>query len=195
MMFEKLSVYKIFKTYNYIIIPFYIILFGFVIYAIFNANNTGVKIYEEAEQKAREQNKKLMVLGNPYTASGKMIKVFTKTYGCGDICIDMNGCGDCENVITDKIENVLHKFGSNEYIIFESGLLEVVDEDQIDYITNELYRIAGSKENIYGRHYIQDNKYYFSYLGKYLYSFLGEGNINRYVTMCPPNDYYKFEKI
>ena len=80
MMFEKLSVYKIFKTYNYIIIPFYIILFGFVIYAIFNANNTGVKIYEEAEQKAREQNKKLMVLGNPYTASGKMIKVFTKTY-------------------------------------------------------------------------------------------------------------------
>ena len=191
----NISLYKIFKTYNYISISFYIILFSFLIYAIFYANNAGVKLYEEAEQKAKQQNKKLMVLGNPDTASGKMIKIFTKTYGCGDICIDMNGCGDCKNVITDKIENVLHKFGSNEYIIFESGLLEVVDEDQIDYITKELYRIAGNKENIYSRHYIQDHKYYFSYLGKYLYSILGEGNINRYVSKYPPNDYYEFENI
>ena len=186
---------SLFKSYIYIIILLCIIIFNFVIYAIFNANNAAVKLYEEAEKKAKQQNKKLMVLGNPDTAAGKMIKIFTKTYGCGDICIDMNGCGDCENVITDKIENILHKFGSNEYIIFESGLLEVVDEDQIDYITKELYRIAGSKENIYGRHYIQDNKYYFSYLGKYLYSFLGEGNINRYVSKFPPNDYYEFESI
>ena len=74
-------------------------------------------------------------------------------------------------------------------------MLPVVDEDQIDYITKELYRIAGSKENIYGRHYIQDHKYYFSYFGKYLYAILGEGNINRYVTEFPPHNYYKFEEI
>lgn len=173
----------------------YAILIFFVIYAIFYANNKAVKLYEVAENEAKKQNKKLLVLGNPDTASGKMIKIFTKTYGCGDVCIDMNGCGDCKNVISDKIENVLHKFGSNEYIIFESGLMEVVDEDKVDYITNELYRIAGCKENIYGRHYIQDNRYYFSYFGKYLYSFLGEGNIYRYVIKCPPYDYYEFECI
>ena len=41
---------------------------------------------------------------------GKMVTIFTKTYGCGDTCIDMNGCGPCKNTISDKVENVLNKF-------------------------------------------------------------------------------------
>ena len=79
-----------------------------LIYGIFNANMQSVKLYEEAWTKAKHENKQLMVLGSPYTTSGKMITLFTRTYGCGDICIDMNGCGSCENTINDKIENVLH---------------------------------------------------------------------------------------
>lgn len=183
------------KTFLILSLLKYVILICIIVYGIFAANNEAVKLYEQAEEKAKKENRKLLVLGNPYTASGKMVTMFTKTYGCGDTCIDMNGCGSCENAISDKVENVLNKFGSNEYVIFESGLLEVVDEDKLDYIVNELYRIAGSKENIYGRHYIQNHKTYYNYFGKHAYSLLGEGKISRFVDECPPFKHYKFEKI
>ena len=183
------------KTFLILSLLKYVIFIIIIIYGIFAANNEAVKLYEEAEEKAKKENKKLLVLGNPYTTSGKMVTIFTKTYGCGDMCIDMNGCGPCKNTISDKVENVLNKFESNEYIIFESGLLEVVDEDKLDYIVNELYRIAGSKENIYGRHYIQNHRIYYKYIGKNVYSLLGEGKIIRFVNECPPYKDYKFEKI
>jgi hypothetical protein len=154
-----------------------------------------MQLYEEALKKANNENKKLIVLGSPYSGSGKMITLFTETYGCGDICIDMNGCGLCENAISDKIENVVPMFNSYEYIIFESGLLEVVDEKNVNYIISELYRIAGSKENIYSRHYIQHYKWFYIYIGKYIYSILGEGAIHRLVEKYPPYDDYEFYKL
>ena len=179
----------------YDIIFICILIFFYIFAGIINANSKATKLYKEALEKAKKQNKKLLVLGNPYTISGNFITLVTETYGCGDICIDMNGCGKCKNVISDKIENVLNKFESNNYIIFESGLLEVVDEDKLNYIVNELYRIAGCKENIYGRHYIQNYKNYYKYFGMYGYSLLGEGTISRFVNKCPPFYNYTFEKI
>jgi len=183
------------KTFLILSLSKYVILICIIIYGIFAANNEAVKLYEQAEERAKKENKKLLVLGNPYTTSGKMVTIFTNTYGCGDTCIDMNGCGSCKNTISDKVENVLSKFSSDEYIVFESGLLEVVDEDKLDYIVNEIYRIAGKKENIYGRHYIQNHKTYYNYVGKHAYSLLGEGKISRFVDACPPFKDYKFEKI
>lgn len=173
----------------------YLIILIAIVGFLFYSNTKAIDLYEQAKQRAKQENKKILVLGSPYSASGKIITTFTKTYGCGDICIDMNGCGSCENQITDKAENVLHKFGSNEYVIFESGLLEVVDDKELDYIVNEMYRIAGSEKNIFGRHYIQNNKIFYRYVVKYIYSLLGEGTINRFVDEFPPNNKYKFEKI
>ena len=173
---------------------FIVYLFSTIIYGIFDANTQSVKLYSEAAEKAKNENKKLMVLGSPYTASGKMITFFTRTYGCGNICIDMTGCGSCENTINVKVENVLHSFNPYEYVIFESGVLEVVDDENLNYIVSELYRIAGNNENIFGRHYIQNYKSYYKYFGKYAYSLLGEGNIQRFVEEYPPNDDYVFEK-
>jgi len=174
---------------------FIVYIFSMLIYGIFNANMQSVKLYEEAWTKAKRENKQLMVLGSPYTTSGKMITLFTRTYGCGDICIDMNGCGSCENTINDKIENVLHIFNPYGYVIFESGLLEVIDEKNLKYVVSELYRIAGTNDNIFGRHYIQNHRWYFQYFGKYAYSFLGEGRIQRFVEKYPPNDDYAFENM
>jgi hypothetical protein len=163
-----------------------------VIYGIFDANQKSIELYKKAENHAFNENKLLLVLGSPYTASGKLITTFTNTYGCGDICIDMNGCGLCNNSIDSKIENVSFLFNSSNYIIFESGLLEVVDDNQVNFIVKELYRIAGKKENIYGRHYIQKYKWYYDYFGKYAYSYLGEGSIQRFVDKYPPLYNYSF---
>lgn len=174
---------------------FLVYIFSMIIYGVFDANTQSIILYKEAWTKAKRENKQLMVLGSPYTASGKMITLFTRTYGCGDICIDMNGCGSCQNAISDKIENVLHIFNPYEYVIFESGLLEVVDEKNLNYIVSELYRIAGTNDNIFGRHYIQSHKSYYQYFGKYAYSFLGEGRIQRFVEKYPPNDDYEFRTL
>ena len=174
---------------------FVIFLIILVLYSVFISNFKSVKLYNKAVNKAKKENKKLLVLGNPYTLSGKVITLFTKTYGCGDLCIDMNGCEKCKNVISDKLENVLHKLNSNEYVVFESGLLEVVDDDQLDNIVYHIYRISGSKDNIFARHYIQNYKILFRYFIIYIYSLLGEGNINRFVVKYPPDYKYEFEKI
>lgn len=164
-----------------------------ILYKLFYENYKGVKLYEEAQKSANKQNRQLLVLGSPTSLSGKFIKLFTNTYGCGDICIDMNGCEGCSKSIAKKVEDVLYKYESNKYVIFESGLLEVVDKDKLEYIIQEMYRLAGKKENIYGRHYIQNNKPYYKYFGKYLYNIIGEGTIERFVDEYPPNNNYKFD--
>lgn len=172
-----------------------IILMIMSILILLISNKQSVQLYNQALNKARKENRKLLVLGNPYNFSGKVITLFTKTYGCGDLCIDMNGCGKCKNVISDKLENVLHKLNSNEYVVFESGLLEVVDYDQLDKIVYHIYRISGSKDNIFARHFIHNHKILYKYLIKYIYLILGEGNINRFVVKYPPDYKYEFEKI
>ena len=157
-----------------------------------NAN----ELYYKAEKKAKKLNKKLLVLGSPHSMSGKFVSIYYKSYGCGDVCIDMNCCSECSNTICDKVENVLSKFKSNEYIIFESGLLEVVDEKYLNYIVNELYRIAGSKDNIFSSHHIQNNKFIpFKYFTKISNKLIGEGVINRLVIKYPPHNNFKFKKL
>ena len=168
-------------------------LFTLFLYRLFNQNNKAIILYNKAKNKSESQNKKLMVLGSPNSLSGRFIQIFTKTYGCGDICIDMNGCIGCKNSVAEKVEDVLHKYEENSCIIFESGLLEVVDKDKLEYIINQIYRIAGKKENIYARHYIQKNKPYYKYFIKYIYSLIGEGSINRFVDKYPPDNEYVFD--
>ncbi len=165
-----------------------VIILGIFIYK----NYEVVQLYEKAKAKAEKDNKKLLVLGSPTSASGALLQYFTKIYGCGDVCVDMNCCKNCERTYCEKAEDVLHKFESNGYVIFESGLLEVVDEDKLDYIVSEMYRIAGNKENIFASHHIQKHKWYFKHVYGFFYKFIGEGNIDRFVETYPPNNYYTF---
>lgn len=168
-------------------------VFGIYLYKLFYQNNKAIQLYNKAKRESEKQNKKLMVLGSPNSVSGRFIQLFTQTYGCGDICIDMNGCKGCKNSVAAKVEDVLHKYEENSCIIFESGLLEVVDKDKLVYIIEQIYRIAGKKENIYARHYIQKNKPYYKYFIKYIYGLIGEGSINRFVDKYPPNNDYMFD--
>tara|TARA_B100000524_G_scaffold149929_1_gene75893 strand:- start:498 stop:1049 length:552 start_codon:yes stop_codon:yes gene_type:complete len=178
-----------------------IFLFLFLIIVIFSLfyhvkiHNDAYKLYIIAKKKAKKLNKKLLVLGSPKSISGKLMSNFTKTYGCGDLCIDMNCCIDCKNTICGKVEDTLHKLESNKYIIYESGLLEVVDDNKLHYIVNEIYRLSGGKDNIYSFHHIQNFKFYIKYFWKHIYYLFKEGYIQRFVIKYPPKNKYQFIKI
>lgn len=179
----------------YTILIIIIILLILIINHFITINNKTLKLYDQAKLKAIQQNKKLMVLGSPTSSSGQYFKYITKLYGCGDVCIDMNCCKNCEKTICAKVEDILHKFPSNKYIVFEAGLLEVVDKNKLNYIIKQLYRIAGSKENIYASHYIQNNKWYYKNIYNSFYKLINEGNIERFVIKYPPINLYKFQEI
>ena len=173
-----------------------IIVFMALFYAVFNMkkrNDEKNEIFSKAQARAKQLNRKLIVLGSPTSASGKVFKRFTKIYGCGDVCIDMNGCEGCKNSISNKVEDVLHKFPSNKYVVFESGLLEVVDKEKLPYIVKEINRVAGGRKNIYGSHAIQNYKFFYNNFGRYVYEVVGEGSISRFVDKYPPHHDYKFE--
>ena len=171
----------------------YLIIFIAIVGFLFYSNTKAIDLYEQAKQRAKQENKKILVLGSPYSASGKIITTFTKTYGCGDICIDMNGCEGCKNSMSEKVEDVLHKFPSNKYVVFESGLLEVVDKEKLPYIVKEINRISGGRKNIYASHAIQNYKFFYNNFGRFIYEGVGEGSISRFVDKYPPHHDYKFE--
>ena len=138
-------------------------------------------LYNIAKHRSIILNKPLLVIGAPNNL---------ESYGCGDICIDLNGCPKCHASIKNKFEDEIKNYHSNSYIIYECGVLEVVDDPSI---IKEMYRIAGSKENIFSFHHLK-NTFYTNILQKF-YKYLGEGNIQRVVLKYPPENYYVFENI
>ena len=111
------------------------ILFGF--YRIYRRYYK----YKEALLLSNTKNKKLLVIGDPY--SGFASKNIMKTYDCGDICLDLNGCDKCENSIKGDILDELNKMEDNKYVIYESCVLEYVDEKRLDEINKEILRVSG----------------------------------------------------
>jgi len=94
--------------------------------------------FNKATIKSKELNKKLIVIGSPYT--GFMNKMYPN-YGCGDICIDINGCNDCKNQFKNDVTEVLRKLPDNKYVIFESCVLEYVKNKK--EALKEIKRVAG----------------------------------------------------
>jgi hypothetical protein len=138
------------------------------------------KLYNIAKKKSIELNRPLIVIGSP----------INEEYGCGNICIDLHGCKNCDISIKNKIENELINYKSNSYVIYECGVLEVVENVNV---VKEMYRIAGGKENIFALHHLKNNLY--SKILKFFYKYRGEGDIQRVVIKYPPENDYSFESI
>ena len=62
-------------------------------------------------------------------------------YGCGDICIDINGCKYCKKQFKNDLIEILRKFPDNKYVIFESCVLEYVKNRK--EALKEIKRVAG----------------------------------------------------
>lgn len=99
-----------------------------------------INVYNEAYEKSKLLGKELLVIGNPY--SGFINKNIFKCYDCGDICLDLNGCGDCPKQIKGDLLEEIKKLETNKYVIFESCVLEYINKN-IPEINQQLNRVSG----------------------------------------------------
>ena len=174
-------------------------LISFLCYESWIKKTKQNELYNEANKMSKIKGKKLLVIGNPGESNTNYL--FGK-YGCGDICIDLNGC-ICNNseqntiIIKDKIENVIGDFEDDSVVIFESEVLEYVDDKYIDYVIREMYRISNG--DIFSVHELKpDNiltkikqngyKLFNSLMGKPTF------NCKRLFKSYPPEADYKYTK-
>lgn len=130
--------------YIYIISILLVVIIYEIIHGCIRYNNRS-KYYNLALTQSKKTNKPLLVIGNP--SSGPSNKVFGANYGCGTMCIDIKGCTNCPNQEAIDIYNYLKKQPANSMTIFISYVLEYVSN--IDETIKEIYRVAGSIDNIF----------------------------------------------
>lgn len=104
-----------------------------------------IHYYNLAESRAKLLNRPLVVIGNPY--SGPTNKLIGKLYDCGDYTIDINGSPKCPVDIKGDIVESLQKFDTDSAVIYISYVLEYVEN--IESAISEIYRVAGSANNIF----------------------------------------------
>lgn len=93
--------------------------------------------FDLATKKAKETNKKLLVIGDPHTDN----YAFGVDYGCGDLCLDINNCSKCPSAVVYDINKGFLDFSSDTWVVFISCTLEYVDD--IYFVYSELMRISG----------------------------------------------------
>ena len=95
--------------------------------------------YQAAQQQAALSGLPLVVVGAPDGG-------FTQGPGCGDVCIDIEGCA-CPMQIKADITKPL-PFDDDSCVVFVSCVLEYVDD--LDAAMLELVRISGGRLHIVG---------------------------------------------
>lgn len=128
----------------------YIIIILFVYEVIQGAYRQFLRrtFYTKAQQKAVQINKPLVVIGDPYNGIGsKLYNSVIQGYGCGDETVDLTGAPKCPNGIKRDILSYLRRQPDNSKVLFISCVLEYVDD--IEDIIKEIYRVAGSIDNIF----------------------------------------------
>ena len=88
-------------------------------------------LFERAKRCAAEMKKELVVLGSPHLGlrTGGVISYATEktigpTYGCGDVCVDFQGCHKCSKSYTGDILDYLRTKPAKSCVLFSSGVLE-----------------------------------------------------------------------
>lgn len=99
-------------------------------------------VYNKALKHSAAIGKPLLVIGSP--TSGFMGSIYP-VYGCGDICTDLLGCDSCEHQLKGDIVNVLDKLPDSSYVVFESCVLECLDDLTLERALVQIKRVsAGS---------------------------------------------------
>jgi hypothetical protein len=170
-----------------IIIILIIVILLYELYHELLRHYNRLNIYKMALEQSNKTNKPLIVYGDPYNGVGSKFwnKIFG-TYGCGDMAVDLTGCPKCDNGIKSDILEHLKTIESDSAIIFISCVLEYVDN--IEEVIKEIYRVAGSNNNIF---IVCVSRY--SLTG---YSYSDGSDTSKNLIKAPPyNDMITFEKI
>ena len=134
-------------VFNIIMLKLLLIIYTIVcIIDSFIVRNLKKKVlYINALKYASIHSKKLVVLGSPHLdlQTGGVIsyvteKTFGPSYGCGDVCVDIEGCRNCEVTYTGDILDFLKNQDDDECVLFSTGVLEFTDN--YDEISKEIKR-------------------------------------------------------
>lgn len=104
-------------------------------------------IFAAARARATELGRPLVVVGGP--GAGAWTRVFV-AYGCGDHCLDLQGCRECGEDREVDIERRVDWIASDSAVVYCSCVLECVSDPIAAY--NEMLRMAGSTENLFFVH-------------------------------------------
>ena len=99
-------------------------------------------IYAMAARCAGATGKPLVVIGAP-NAPGTLNTIFGCGYGCGDLCVDIDGAEGCPNVAQMPIQDWLALQPDNSAVLFESEVIMYVPRDELDHTIDELKRVSG----------------------------------------------------
>lgn len=101
--------------------------------------------YKRAEKESKKVNKPLLVVGDP--DAGLTNSMFGRVYGCGDLCVDLNGCG-CDKSERSDLYEFLKKQKDNSYVIYESCVLEYIPKEKRANIIEEMKRVGISNYTV-----------------------------------------------
>ena len=101
--------------------------------------------FQAAVERAAALDRRLIVIGDP---DAGMHTRLMRAYGCGDVCVDLNGCPQCPvTVVADITKGPIPDVADDSAVVFVSCVLEYVSE--INAALKEIARIAGSAENVF----------------------------------------------
>ena len=102
-------------------------------------------LFSRAVRCSSRMKKELVVLGSPHLdlRTGGVISYVTEStigtlYGCGDTCVDMQGCRGCPTSYKGDILEYLKTKSSDSCVLFSTGVLEFTEN--YDAIKHEIER-------------------------------------------------------
>jgi hypothetical protein len=106
---------------------------------------TRTRLFLEAAQRAKTLERPLVVIGDPDAGMHTRLR---RAYGCGDVCVDANGCAMCPVVrVADITAGPVPGVPDDSAVVFVSCVLEYVGD--LAAALREVQRMAGDVENIY----------------------------------------------
>lgn len=134
------------------------------------------QVYKMALERSKKTGLPLLVVGDPYNG---LTSILTGCdYGCGDVCLDLNGCPKCPKSIKGSLEDVLPTINLDEYVVFISCVLEYVTDIQL--VVNHLSKM--NHENLF----IVNVEWYCLTSYFYPYFLTGEQPPRNIIYNCPP---------
>jgi hypothetical protein len=107
--------------------------------------NKRKRSFASAALRAKVLKRKLVVVGSPDTGLHTRL---LRAYGCGDVCVDLVGCGECpDSISADITRGPVPGIADNSAVVFVSCVFEYVSDPFSAW--REVVRMAGSPENVF----------------------------------------------
>lgn len=102
------------------------------------------RLYALAQRRAAETGRRLVVIGAP--DAGLHTRLLP-AYGCGDVCVDLQGCPACPVSETVDLTRGQTTVADNTAVVFVSCTLEYVSDPAA--AMREVQRMAGDASNVF----------------------------------------------